>query len=98
MTKPINQECPLCGMPAHYFPEDYENRKHFFCDNCTEFELSRYAEEVIAKSAGTWQAAASKAAREAPTGTFYRLTRPLSDQTGIPMTADLVGSYVKRKS
>lgn len=88
----------MCGAPARFYPEDYENRKHFFCNHCTEFELSRYAEEVITKSEGIWQAAASKAAREAPPGTFYRLTRPLSHQIGIPTTADLVGSYVKRKS
>ena len=96
MSKAINQDCPLCGRPAHFFFRDYENRKHFFCDHCTEFELSRYAEDVILKSAGTWQAEASKAARNAPAGEYYCLTKPTGDILPINTNSDLVGRYVKR--
>lgn len=96
MSNAIDQDCPLCGRPAHYFSKDYDNRKHFFCGHCTEFELSRYAEDCLLKSAGPWQEAASQEARNAPEGTYYCLTRPTGDILPIDANAELVGRYVKR--
>lgn len=97
MTEAINETCPLCGTMAHYFPEDYDNRKHFFCPQCTEFELSRFAEDVILKSPGTLRAETSEAARNAPEGTYYCLTKPTSGMVPMPANTDLVGRYVKRR-
>jgi len=95
MTESIEQACPFCGSAAWFFYEDYANRKHFFCDDCTEFELSRYAENICAGASDDWRSTNAKAAKNAPAGSFYRLTRPTSERTD--KSADLVGIYVKHK-
>lgn len=96
MSKPEEQQpCPFCGSLSRFHYVDYENRKHFFCEKCTEFEISRYAENIAASSTPEWREANSAAARQAPADSFYQLTRPNSQQTAAS-TAELVGVYVKR--
>ena len=49
MATHYDQNCPLCGADAEYCWVDHRNRKYFRCPNCTDFQISRRAEEVLAK-------------------------------------------------
>jgi hypothetical protein len=59
------QDCPLCQRPAHFIFVDYENRKYFRCDRCTEFQISRMAENRLADAPQEWRDDYARKAREA---------------------------------
>jgi len=61
-----DQHCPLCHKPAKYEDAERGNRKHFLCDNCTEFQISDGAERRLAHSISQWSAQLSERARQAP--------------------------------
>jgi len=63
MTNHIDQSCPLCGTSAEYYWVDSGNRKYFKCPQCTYFQLSKRAEEVLAEQT---QERRDRYAREAP--------------------------------
>jgi len=93
MSSCVTQACPFCAQPARFHFADYENRKHFFCETCTEFEISRYAENVASTASAEWKSSNSTAAQKAPKGSYYRLMRPATPQPGV----ELEGIYVKRE-
>ena len=94
MSTEQKQACPFCSTPARFFYRDYENRKHFFCDVCTEFEVSKSAEKAVAGGSSEWRAQNSAAAKNAPSGSFYQLTRPMADHANT--TEEYVGVYIKK--
>lgn len=50
MQKTHEQNCPLCNSPSEFEFCDHKNRKHFFCNTCTEFQISLDAERFLAAS------------------------------------------------
>ena len=78
------QACPLCGNDADYGTADMQNRKHFFCGTCTEFQISTHARGQVEESTPQRRAELSKLAREHPEGkTLVILLRPTADGGGL---------------
>ncbi len=65
MTKEHMQDCPLCQRPARYILVDYDNRKYFRCEQCTEFQISRMAEKRLVDAPQEWRDDYARKAREA---------------------------------
>lgn len=59
----FQQDCPLCGAPAHFESLDFGRRKHFKCPSCTEFVIWHDAEQAIDKWALTTLQRCSEGAR-----------------------------------
>jgi predicted RNA-binding Zn-ribbon protein involved in translation (DUF1610 family) len=57
------QDCPLCQTAAEFQFADGQKRKHFFCPECTEFQISLGAEKRIRRAPSSWRAAASAKAK-----------------------------------
>jgi hypothetical protein len=77
MHKPSHaQKCPLCANPAEFHYADYENRKHFRCSTCTEFQISVRAETRLAKAPPEWKAGLSARAKKRPHGYTLVITIP----------------------
>jgi hypothetical protein len=88
------QSCPLCGNGAEYQFVDYDNRKHFRCRTCTEFQISVRAEQRLAESIPQWRADYSAKARQALEGFTLVITIPNTPkQEGVANPA-LIGEFV----
>jgi hypothetical protein len=74
-----SQNCPLCGNLAEYHFADYENRKHFLCSNCTQFQISKRAEFRVAKGPTQWRAGLARLAAKHPNGHTLVITIPTGD-------------------
>lgn len=55
MKQRLKQNCPLCNRPAEYCLADYENRKHFFCEHCSEFLITDKAEGKLQAAPQAWR-------------------------------------------
>jgi len=92
MSKPIHaQKCPLCANPAEFHLADYENRKHFRCAICTEFQISVRAENRLEKAPAAWKAGLSDRAKNRPDGFTLLITIPSGPRpegTGYQALAD----------
>lgn len=96
MKEVHSQNCPLCVNPAQYEFADYENRKHFLCSNCTEFQISVRCEFRVAKAPPEWRADLARMAREHPEGTALVITLPSGQrEEGVAYSA-LSAEYVKK--
>lgn len=42
-----SQVCPLCSHAAEYYLVNGQTRKHFLCNNCTQFQISVEAEAGV---------------------------------------------------
>jgi len=96
MSQPLHAEkCPLCANPAEFHFADFENRKHFRCAKCTEFQISVRAEKRLAKSPAVWKANLSAMARKRPEGFALVITIPVgAPPEGVAYPA-LADEYVK---
>lgn len=96
--KPLeDQTCPLCQKAAKFRLADYDNRKHFLCDHCTEFQISTGAEKRLAESIPEWRSQYSEMAKRAKDDHVLVITLPSGPkQEGVANPA-LVGAYVLRK-
>ncbi|MBI4291291.1 MAG: hypothetical protein HY661_07430 [Betaproteobacteria bacterium] len=92
-----NHNCPLCQRPAKFRFADYDNRKHFICDHCTEFHISVRAERVLADSIPDWRSQFSEKARQAKDDQVLVISLPSAPkQPGVANPA-LIGEFVLRK-
>jgi hypothetical protein len=95
MTPTQSQNCPLCTNPAEYEFVDFQNRKHFLCANCTEFQISTRAETRLTNGPAEWKAGLAKLAKAHPVGSTLVITLPSGPRPeGIAYPA-LVDEYVK---
>lgn len=76
MAQSQSQDCPLCSKPAEYRFADFENRKHFICSNCTEFQISINAEKRLSRSPAAWIVGLGQRAREHPEDSTLVITLP----------------------
>jgi hypothetical protein len=96
--KPLqDQHCPLCQRAARFRLADHENQKHFYCDHCSEYRISRRAEKILEESIPEWRTQFSEKAKLAKEDMVWVITLPLGPrQDGVANPA-LIGSYVLRK-
>jgi hypothetical protein len=90
-----SQACPLCGAPAHYILVDYSNRKYFHCPNCTYFQISRRAEQLVLGTSKDVREGMSALAKSAEEG-FALLIRMPSMTPPSGLRADIETVYVAR--
>ena len=81
MSQLNEQDCPFCGRPATYQTKTRAMSKHIYCDNCSEFEISNFAEKQMLKATEERKKRLSELARTAPAGTYLRLARPVAEST-----------------
>lgn len=92
------QECPLCSGTAEFQFVDYENRKHFHCNNCTEFVISIRAEERLANSIPQWRSQYSEMAKKSNDEKILVITIPsVQKQEGVANPA-IQGEAVLRST
>ena len=63
MGQPQIQNCVLCQRPAEFRWADYRERKHFFCDHCTEYQITDTAERKLSSAPEEWRKGLSEKAR-----------------------------------
>ncbi|MGH9958622.1 MAG: hypothetical protein ACREBC_16075 [Pyrinomonadaceae bacterium] len=98
MTRPIqDQECPLCAKSARFHFADFDNRKHFLCDQCIEFQISVAAEKRLGESIPEWRARLSKRARRAPKDQVLIITLPSGPHDESMAYPALKDEYVLRQ-
>jgi hypothetical protein len=68
------QACPLCCSSSGYYLVDFQQRKHFLCSSCTQFQISIDAEQHLTKAPPDWRAGLSDMARAHPQGTTLVIT------------------------
>ena len=96
--KPFNDHrCPLCQNAAKFKYADFENRKHFLCDNCTEFQISTRAEKRLAESIPEWRSQYSEMAKRAKDDHVLVITLPTEPKHEGVANPALVGNYVLRR-
>ena len=76
MQKIQSQDCPLCENPAEFEYRDHKNRKHFYCDICVEFQISRSAEKRLASSISEWRSENSEKAKQSNEVHVWVITSP----------------------
>jgi hypothetical protein len=90
-----SQDCPLCGQPAHYILVDYSNRKYFHCPNCTFFQISRRAEQLVLVAPAEIRDGMSALAKSAEEGSALLIRMPsMTPQSGP--RPDIETVYVAR--
>ena len=97
MKSEQTQTCPLCQTPARFVFADHNNRKHFSCPHCTEFQISVGAETRVASSIQQWRAQLSELARLGNDEKILAVTLPPAGQKhdGVANQA-LVTEFVPR--
>ena len=68
--------CPLCGTPAQFQYQNFNDMKHIRCLNCNDFIISRSAERKLSKVTPQQKDEFSKNATTAPSGTILVVTGP----------------------
>ena len=88
--------CPLCKNSAEFESRDHENRKHFWCDTCVEFQISRVAENLLASSIPQWRSQNSEKAQQSNQTEVWVITKSdVQRQEGVAYEV-LKGEYVLR--
>jgi hypothetical protein len=82
-------------MPAEFRLVDYENRKHFLCGACTEFQISVRAETRLGKAPAVWKTSLSALAKNRPDGFTLVITIPSGPRPDDEVYAALADEYVK---
>ena len=95
MNQTESQNCPLCSNPAEYSAVDRGNRKHFYCSNCTQFQVSRGAENRLAKSPLEWKLGLSRLAQGHPENSTLVITLPSGPATKGIANPALAHEYVE---
>lgn len=80
MQETKNQNCPLCQEPAEFELRDHKNRKHFWCNTCTEFQISVAAEKVLALSLPERRSECSEKAKQSSQTHVLVITRTSPQQ------------------
>ncbi len=92
----MQQICPLCKNSAEFESCDHGNRKHFRCNTCIEFQISRVAEELLASSIPQWRSRNSENAKQSNQAQVWVITKseaPKQESMGHEL---LRGEYVLR--
>jgi hypothetical protein len=76
MSVSVAQDCPLCGASAEYRWVDAKNRKYFKCINCSYFQISKRAEELLAESSQARRQSYAREAPKAPKGEMLVIRMP----------------------
>ena len=77
MNDVLDQSCPLCQAPAKYTRIDFQH-KHFKCQSCNEFVISRAGEQMLPNRAvTTLQAFAKNACATTNPDLIYVISGPL---------------------
>lgn len=63
MIQRFQQNCVLCGRPSEYCLADYDKRKHFSCDHCSEYQITDTAENKLQSAPAAWRTQLSEKAR-----------------------------------
>ena len=95
MKEIYSGNCPLCGNPAEYQFADYENRKHFRCANCSEFQISTRCQFRVAKGPAEWRSSLAKMARQHPEGATLVMTVPGGQRDEGVAYSSLSAEYVR---
>lgn len=80
MESEQTQACPFCQTTARFVFVDRNNRKHFSCSHCTEFQISVGAEARVATSIPQWRAQLSEMARRGNEEKILVVTLPPAGQ------------------
>ncbi len=90
------QHCPLCESPAKFKFVDACNRKHFFCPHCSNFQISKRAEILVASSQEL-RKQYSDMARAGNNGKILIIRLAKGDHKGVDAaTTVLTGEFVSR--
>lgn len=90
------QACPLCKNSAEFDSRDHGNRKHFWCNTCIEFQISRVAENLLASSIPQWRSEYSEKAKQSNQTKVWVITKSDAPrQDGVAYEV-LKGEYVLR--
>jgi len=76
MSKSISQSCPLCSSGAEYCHVDADNRKYFNCPQCSYFQISLRAEQLLVEKSDDYRAILSKKSHQAPKGYLLTILMP----------------------
>jgi hypothetical protein len=93
----FEQKCVLCGRPAEYCLADYDKRKHFLCQHCTEYQITDTAEAKLATAPQEWRDQFSKKARSLGPGTVLVIYVPPSPKPEGVAYESLRGEPTPRK-
>lgn len=86
------QLCPLCEKhQAEFVLTDWDNRKHFKCSSCTEFEIAIDAEKRISTVFPDWREECIRMAKKTPEGFILEITTLLPGEN-----SDLQAVHVPR--
>jgi hypothetical protein len=89
-----SQSCPLCQSVAQFQFVDANNRKHYRCPSCTEFQISVRAESRLA-SVPEWQRKYAGLARVHADGLTLTILLPTDVKEPGGASPELVGEYAK---
>ena len=70
------QMCPLCNTVADFKLTHGGNRKYFYCEECSDHEVSRAAERKLATAPQAWKRQLSAKARSLGSGSFLEIIVP----------------------
>ena len=86
------QDCPLCRNGAEFFFVDDENRKHFRCGTCVEFQISLTMEKQLNDEQ---RVALSELAKRSTDAGILVITSPYG-RTDVNPQLDFVAEFVHR--
>lgn len=90
------QSCPLCGNATQFELRDHLTRKHFWCNNCGEFQISLDAENILAFSIPEWRSQNSEEAKKSNESYVWVITRSNAPKQEGLANVMLNGEYVLR--
>ena len=90
MNEIKRESCLLCGSSARYYKIDHGNLKYFSCDNCTFYQISELATNMILDTPNNQKEMLSTLARDAPERHVLILTMENTDGG----TQELTPTYI----
>jgi len=94
MKEIVKQACPLCSSAAEYYLVDRGRRKYFECSECTLFQITVRAEDVLGNSPQHWRDRYAAAARSVPVEHALVISVPTASQDRSAPTAALSAEVV----
>lgn len=91
-----SQQCPLCRNSAEYEPCDHGSKKHFWCDNCVEFQISLGAEYIFQTTNSKLHAQNSAQARKSNSDFVWVITTVNVKNENGEANAVITGKYLER--
>ena len=80
MTNRQIKDCPLCAKSSEFMLVDHQNRKHFFCAHCSEFQVSNGAESRLSSVTKERRVELSALARQGNEEGILVITLPAPSQ------------------